>query len=144
MTSTLDSPSFPVTASNGTLRSSRNFNLETTYDGMVLEISIGGGAFQDILAAGGSFASGGYTGTTWATGNPIAGRQAWTGNSAGWARPSSTCRPRPTVRTSILRWRVGSDTSVAGTGAYVDDIVVSAGYACCPAVPVELSQFNVQ
>ncbi|MBL0129938.1 MAG: hypothetical protein IPP43_01460 [Chitinophagaceae bacterium] len=31
-------------------------------DGGVLEISINGGAYQDILAAGGSFVAGGYSG----------------------------------------------------------------------------------
>jgi hypothetical protein len=140
---TLDSPSFPVTTASGSLQFSRSFNLESGWDGMVLEISIGGGAFQDILAAGGSFASGGYTGTL-GTGSPIAGRQAWTGNSAGWGTTVVNLPASANGQNVILRWRVGSDTSVAGTGAYVDDVVVSAGYACCPAVPVELSQFNVQ
>ena len=37
--------------------------METGFDGGVLEISIGGGAFQDILAAGGTFGVGGYNGT---------------------------------------------------------------------------------
>ena len=41
------------------------YNTELNRDGLVLEISIptvAGGAFQDILTAGGSFVSGGYTG----------------------------------------------------------------------------------
>src|SRR5262249_6972051 len=55
-----------------------NYNTSTGYDGGVLEIKIGTNAFADIIAAGGSFASGGYThtiSTNW--GNPLAGRQAW-------------------------------------------------------------------
>ena len=41
----------------------------------MLEISIGGGAFQDILAAGGSFVTGGYNVTiSTCCSNPIAGR----------------------------------------------------------------------
>ncbi len=141
----LDSPSFPVTTASGSLEFSRNFSLENTYDGMVLEISIGGGAFQDILAAGGSFASGGYTGTiSTSFSNPIGGRQAWTGNSGGWGTSVVNLPASANGQSVVLRWRVGTDNGVSGTGAYIDNIVVSAGYACCPAVPVELSQFNVQ
>ena len=70
-----------------------NFNLEASdldpnlgFDGGVLELSTdGGNTFQDILAAGGSFVTGGYNRTI-ATdrGSPIAGRQAWSGNSDGF------------------------------------------------------------
>jgi len=49
----------------------------TGFDGMVLEISVNGGPFQDILAAGGSFVTGGYNRTISPSFNsPIAGRQA--------------------------------------------------------------------
>ena len=47
--------------------------LENGFDGGVLEISINGGAYQDIITAGGSFAAGGYTGViSTSFGNPIA------------------------------------------------------------------------
>lgn len=47
------------------------------YDGGVLEISINGGAFTDIIAAGGTFVQGGYTDTiSDGFGSPLAGRQA--------------------------------------------------------------------
>src|SRR6185436_3298914 len=39
------------------------YNTEFAFDGGVLEISINGGAFQEITAAGGSFLEGGYKGT---------------------------------------------------------------------------------
>ncbi len=63
-----------------------NFNFQDGFDGGVLEVSYDGGlTFQDILAAGGTFALGGYNGTmNSCCGNPLAGRQAWTGNSAGF------------------------------------------------------------
>ena len=46
----------------------QNFDLEeqnadTAYDAGVLEISINGGAFTDIITAGGTFVSGGYNHT---------------------------------------------------------------------------------
>ena len=52
----------------------------------MLEIKIGAsGVFTDILTAGGSFVSGGYSGAiSTASGNPLAGRAAWTGNSNGY------------------------------------------------------------
>jgi hypothetical protein len=71
----------------------QNFNLEASdkdptlgFDGGVLELSTdGGNTFRDILAAGGSFVAGSYNRTI-ATdrGNPIAGRQAWSGHSNGF------------------------------------------------------------
>ena len=51
------------------------YNMESGFDGMVLEISINGGAFSDIIAAGGTFVLGGYNATiSTAFGSPIAGR----------------------------------------------------------------------
>ena len=66
-----------------TFRNAFNLEAETPatnvgYDGMVLEISINGGAFQDIVAAGGSFVTGGYNKTISSNfGSPI--RDVWHG-----------------------------------------------------------------
>lgn len=62
------------------------------YDGGVLEISINGGAWTDVVAAGGGFAAGGYyvgtsdtiSASTYGVtpvASPIAGRRAWSGLS---------------------------------------------------------------
>ena len=63
----LDSPAFAITSAAAQLTFRNNYALEASppsfFDGGVLEISIGGGAFTDIIAAGGSFVTGGYTGT---------------------------------------------------------------------------------
>jgi len=76
------------------------------YDGGVLEISIGGGAFQDIVSAGGAFADGGYNATlSSGYSNPLAGQQAWSGNSGGFV---TTTVSLPTVSAGQnvqLRWR---------------------------------------
>ncbi|HEY7065428.1 MAG TPA: hypothetical protein VII06_28380 [Chloroflexota bacterium] len=55
----LDSPSIVLTTSHAQLTFRQNYGLELTYDGGVLEISINGGAFSDIITAGGSFVGGG-------------------------------------------------------------------------------------
>src|SRR5262249_18987556 len=86
----LHSPPLPRGAPPGSFRN--RYQLESTlpnyYDGGVLEISINGGAFTDILAAGGSFVTGGYVGTiSTSFSSPIAGRQAWSGISGGGATP---------------------------------------------------------
>ena len=53
--------------------------MECQWDGVVLELSINGGPWQDILAAGGSFGAGGYTGTSIYTGQLM-----WTCSYLAW------------------------------------------------------------
>jgi len=82
------SPNIPFVADAGApqLGFRNNFNFQDGFDGGVLEVSYDGGlTFQDVLAAGGTFVLGGYNGTiNSCCGNPLAGRQTWTGNSAGF------------------------------------------------------------
>jgi hypothetical protein len=101
-----------------------NYVLEDGFDGGVLEVSIdGGNTFQDILAAGGTFLRGGYNGTvSTCCGNPLAGRQAWTGNSGGFIE--TDVEGLPTGVPIVLRWRMASDSSGSGEGWRVDDIVI--------------------
>ena len=137
----LDSRQFPIISAAAVLSFRRNNNLENGFDGMVLEISIGGGAFQDILAAGGTFGVGGYNGVISVNfGSPIAGRQAWTGNSAGYVTTTVNLPAAANGQSIVLRWRRGSDSSVSGVGAFIDTISITGsncGAACtsitCPA-----------
>jgi hypothetical protein len=88
----------------------------------VLEVSIDGGPFQDILAAGGFFGQGGYNGTISACcGNPLAGRNAWTGSSGGFIE---TDVGLPQGHTIVLRWRMGTDSSVSGQGWRIDTVQI--------------------
>jgi len=109
-----------------------NFNLEASdldpnlgFDGGVLEMSTdGGNTFQDILAAGGGFVSGGYNRTI-ATdrGSPIAGRQAWSGNSNGFV---TTVVGLPgNLLQGKLRWRMASDNSGGNEGWRVDSLYMT-------------------
>ncbi len=102
-------------------------------DGGVLEIKIGAGAWQDILAAGGSFASGGYDSLPfYNTQNPLAGRRGWT----GWSGPTT---PPTFINTEVnfpaqafnqsiqLRWRFGTDETEfpdTNIGWYLDNIQI--------------------
>src|SRR4029077_1316250 len=94
-----------------------------------LELSTdGGNTFRDILAAGGSFVVGGYNRTiSTSRGSPIAGRQAWRGNSGGFI---TTVVNLPIIPTGfLLRWRLASDASVSNERWRVDTINVAG---CAP------------
>ncbi len=122
----LDSPAIAIAGSSATLTFRNNYNLEATYDGGVLEISINGGPFVDIITAGGSFVTGGYTSTI-STGfsNPIGGRMAWSGNSGGYITTTVRLPAAAAGGMVVLRWRMGSDNSVAATGWRVDTISIT-------------------
>jgi hypothetical protein len=129
-------PSFGVTSASAVLRFRHNYNLEDTYDGGVLEISIGGGGFQDILTAGGAFVSGGYTDTIdGGFQNPLAGRQAWSGNSGAFVTTEVALPAAANGQNVQLKWRCGVDLSVGAGGWYIDSIQVQQGVACCTPIP---------
>ena len=123
----------------------RNFhNLEASstvgYDGGVLEISISGGAFQDILAAGGNFVTGGYNRTISSSfGSPIAGRQAWSGNSLGYFDTVVGLPPAALGQNVVFRWRMASDSSAAVEGWRVDGVSVGGRPLCCTPIPEGLA-----
>lgn len=114
---------------------SQQFNLESGYDGAVLEISVGGGPFTDIVAAGG-FVSPGYNGTiSSAFQSPIAGRAAWTGNSGGYLPTSVTLPLSSSGQNVVLRFRLATDCSQSGSGWRIDTIRYSRFVQCPPPTP---------
>jgi hypothetical protein len=131
----LHTPSIPIATSGAQLTFRHNFDLEHTFDGGVLEISIGGGSFQDILAAGGSFVAGGYNATIDTDyGNPIGGRQAWSGNSAGFITTTVNLPASAAGRSIVLRFRRATDSSVSDVGWRIDTITIAGGFECCGSV----------
>ena len=135
----LDTPSISIISASPQLRFRNYFDTEFTngtyWDGGVLEVSspnINGGAFTDILAAGGNFAAGGYTGViSNAANNPLSNRMAWSGNSGGYINTVVNLGPNVTGQTIKLRFRMGTDQSVAAPGWRVDTILVIGGL--CPS-----------
>jgi len=135
----LDSPSLAITTAAAQLTFRNSYDLESGFDGGVLEISIGGGAFQDVVAAGGSFVSGGYVGTLDGSGgNPLGGRSAWTGSSGGYLTTTVALPASAAGQSVVLRWRMGSDGAVSGTGWRIDSVSVADGHLCCSPIPVSL------
>jgi len=129
----------------GQLTFRQNFNLEASgddpnlgFDGGVLEISLDQGqTYQDILEAGGSFITGGYNRRiSTDRGSPIAGREAWSGNSNGFI---TTVVVLPgIVPGGTLRWRMASDKIGAAEGWRVDTVDVTwcqGGPSCTPTPP---------
>jgi hypothetical protein len=100
---------------NAALSFRHNFAFEDGFDGGVLEISLDDGPFQDAAPF---IFQGGYNGTiSTCCGNPLAGRQAWTGSSGGFMTTSVTL---PQNHTIALRWRMGSDNGGSGQGWRID------------------------
>jgi uncharacterized repeat protein (TIGR01451 family) len=136
------SPEFQITSAQGEIRFRNWYDIESTflrnrlYDGSVLELKIGDGGWQDILAAGGMFLSGGYDGTIdGCCQNPLAGRLGWSGKSGvNQASEYITTRAKlPATaagQTVRLRFRIGTDIGGFREGQYIDDLQVTDGYVC--------------
>ncbi|MFY9609295.1 MAG: HYR domain-containing protein, partial [Blastocatellia bacterium] len=144
----LDSPNFLIVSATAVMTFRHNRNLESGFDGTVLEVSINGGAFQDILAASATFGTNGYNGTISVNfGSPIGGRQAWTGNSGGVFVTTTVNLPASANGQSWrFRWRRGADSSVAVQGFRLDTLSI-AGSDCsgvCSSItcPANVTQGN--
>jgi len=136
----LVTPSIAVTSASATVSFRNRWSFEGTstgFDGSVLEISIGGGAFTDIVTAGGGFSAGGYNGTlSNLFGNPLGGRSAWILTSAGYPAYLTTTVSLPAAaagQSIRLRWRLGTDTDAGAVGQNVDSIVLVDGANSCHA-----------
>lgn len=128
----LDSPPLGHFVNELDVRFRHNFNLEASdvdpnvgFDGAVLEVSFdGGNTFRDVLDEGGIFLEGGYNRViSTDRGSPIAGRQAWSGNSAGFI--TTVVRMSSIAFLMEFRWRMASDNSGSNEGWRVDTVSMS-------------------
>ena len=95
----------------------------TGYDGGVLEISVNGGTTWTDLGA--AITAGGYTHTISSSfGNPLAGRQAWSGAKTAFSQVSVNLSTYAGAG-RLIRWRMGCDSSSAKGPWYVDDIQIT-------------------
>jgi hypothetical protein len=105
-------------------------SITTVWDGGVLEISINGGNWQDILTAGGSFTQNGYN-TTLGTSdnNPLNARPAWGGDSGGYITTTAQLPAAANGKLVQLRWRFGADDNGGVVGWFVDSVsLTGAGF----------------
>lgn len=106
-----------------------HYATENSYDGGVLEVSTDGSTWVDVEAAGGVFLAGGYTSAVGSySSSPLAGRDIWAGTGS---------LQQVTVDLSALagaelwvRFRFACDSSVSGTGWWIDDIKIETTAPC--------------
>ncbi len=129
-------PVAPVAGTNQHVRLSfrNSYNTEVSFDGGVLEISVNGGPYQDVIAAGGSFVEGGYNGVIAPTDSAITGREAWNGNSGGFITTTLVLPATAYGQNVQLKWRMVTDTGTnpAGGGIRIDNVsIFAATWICC-------------
>jgi hypothetical protein len=118
-----------------------NYDLEqqdgtTAYDNGLLEISFDNGStFQEFVAAGGSFVTGGYNHTAISTGFQNPCMQQYGPNQANWSgisnggsggfETTTALLPASGVGQNVkIRWRECSDASVSHAGWRVDNVTI--------------------
>ncbi len=122
-TSSLTTPVIPLGNVRHKLIFRQRYQLDYEFDGGVLEISTNGGAFTDIISAGGSFVSGGYI--TPLVSSDLVGRNAWTGDSITYITTEINL-PANTSNSSIrLRWRFACDDMEGGDGWRIDNVQIT-------------------
>ena len=137
---TLTSPSIFITGATTVLNFRHRYQMETTWDGGVLEISVNGGNFQDILGAGGTFLTGGYTHDLNASTNPISSRRAWSGATPGVYISTSVRLAANTFGQNVrFRWIFGSNDSFAVEGWRIDNITVETVPTAANSNPIAIS-----
>ena len=109
------------------------YNLESGYDGGVLEIEENGST--DWVDAENLITENGYNKSiSTSYDSPIAGRNAWSGDSGGFIKTvvDLSSYAGKSIR---IRFRIACDKSVNNTGWYIDDVYVSHSYYDCSVQP---------
>jgi hypothetical protein len=145
-TSDLLSPPIILPAGTSVLTFAHYYDLETNtatdgFDAGVLDIKIGTNSFADILAAGGSFAANGYDHSiNSSSGNPLGGRQGWSGTSPGFVTTIVNLPSAAQNQTVQFRWRCGTDNSNGRTGWRIDSVGISSRACCANSAPFLAAQ----
>lgn len=134
--STLVAESWQVPAGGAVLRFRSRHAFESRFDGGVLEVSIDGEPWLDVVTAGGSFIRGGYnealitdSGCS-ATPNPLTGRNAWTGTAD---QTVELYLPEDANGRSVqMRWVAGSDCSIGSAPWTLDEVELLGVLQCAP------------
>ena len=120
---------------NGSSPDDADLPIDTYLDGGVLEISIDGGQFTDVITAGGVFPQNGYIGPIQRPANPLFNRAAWSSQSGTFITTVLSLPPAAAGTTVAFRWRMGSGGgNSVYTGWWIDSIQLCDGYAC-DAIP---------
>ena len=128
----LDSPPILIESPDAQLAFWHKYDFEPGLDGGVLEISTNGGAFADIEVAGGTFVTGGYTGTVSSASNPLSGRSAWTYDATSFFETVIDLPASLVGQTVVFRWRLGTNVNPGDwPGWWVDSARILNDSLCC-------------
>ena len=120
----------PLTVSGRTILSFyHTYELEPSFDGGLLEISVdGGNKWTDLL---GDILKGSYNGELSPNfNNPLGGRKAWTGGKLGIMSKVVVNLGPYMGRSRLVRFRMGTDSSVGDEGWYLDNITLEIQNDC--------------
>ena len=134
---TLPSDQAPLTLQFWNHQTIEDNNVTACYDGAILEISDNGGTdWTQVTDA--ALLTDPYDGPVSSNfRNPLAGRQAWCGNPQDWIN-SVVDLDTYAGETVAFRFRLGTDTSQAREGWYIDDVKVQACTADSVYLPLVL------
>ena len=119
--STLDTPtSYLISSPVAMLEFWHWYNIENSYDGGNVKISIDGGSSWSVIVP-----LTGYTGSA-NTSNPLSGEEIFCGITTDWEFLQFDLSGY-VGQSVILRWHFGSDSSVQYPGWYIDDVAISGG-----------------
>jgi hypothetical protein len=128
----LVSAPFNVATPQAQLYFRQAYSVSNAWDGSILEISIAGQAFQDIVQAGGAFTRNGYN-SVLKDNNPLGPRSAWSGNSGGWLPVFANLPASASGQTVQLRWHFGQSRGLTNGGWFIDAPVITEPQ-CLPPV----------
>lgn len=132
--SSLISAAVAIDPAGGELRFRHRFAMDAGHDGGVVEIAIDGGAFEDIIAAGGTFRAGAYNsqidasaGCSGGNVNPLLGRAAYSGAQQTYTDVAIRLPDAASGHQVQARWRLGTDCGgqvLDAAGWWIDDVRV--------------------
>jgi subtilisin-like proprotein convertase family protein len=124
-TAAIISPPIQIGGNLPKLTFQHHYACDAPTEGGVLDISINGGPWRDIVEAGGQFTYGGYTATITANQNPLMGRDAWSGSTQGMIITEVVLPPSAFRQSVRFKWEWGTDPFILSIGWWIDSIVVT-------------------
>ena len=128
----LTSPVINLGSHPGTLSFRHWYDLVSRTDGAILEGSLDGGDWFDLLNSEATVSSGNYN-TNIRPGSTasLAGRSAWSGNSGGFITTSLGFPSSWAGQALRLRWNLAHDRNRSETGWFIDSVTVTGTVFRC-------------
>lgn len=132
-----------LSSSSAVLTYKARYNLESTWDGVVVEISVNSGPWTDLPPTGG------YPSSFSSTGSPpvnacgyAASQGAFSGSSGGVFVTRSSNVPATSGSTIQIRWRFSSDPGSEEAGFFLDEVSITGASTCDGCAPIFADGFE--